>query len=674
MRCDRGGFPKTLFRNSWCGANGTLRVSVGFSGGRRLWVTERDLALHALLCGPTGTGKSKLMEIILLQLALAGRGFLLIDKDDQTAAHLTARLNEAQDAFCPLRLYDIYYLKPSTHMTFCFDPFATMLTGRQYDAWISRCVESVGRILGRKQGIANYKEQMRRLRVLTDILHMVGTRGRDGTHLGLHRALDALNMGNDRWEQLFNGVADNLPRTIACDLWRLHRTNARSRWDETESTYNILRSFLSPLVSEMFRPQAGALNPLECVRRNSIVVAPLGETPYFSREQGDACTAMLIDSFTEACWFARKRFYIAVEEAETVLGEDLGMMLARARKRRCSLLLSIQDLSGLRSAFADLRSKGLSQPGVQFTFQQKTDLDEWADFHATGSLDLSLNWKPMDRPDGYEWHQLVEPSHSCGFQQTWSRGESTTFTDGSTWNESAGVSETDGHREVVNRTTSRGTAHGTSFATNESHGHSSGESTRKIAPDRKDRVKSSGTTASSGITQGESEQETESESDGFSVGRDHQTGTQRTQGTGVSSSRAQGDTYTDGSSRTVQESWSLRSIPLARHREEWYPSGLLHAIEAQYANVKKVLRSLGNRDILLSVRNKPSVLCKVHRLPDPFCNLPTFGEESTQRFIAWTWENHSCFFVPAETEKWTVPSPRKTANSSNGSTTHKRWQ
>jgi hypothetical protein len=141
------------------------------------------LALHALLCGPTGTGKSKLMEIILFQLALAGRGFLLNDKDEQTAAHLMARLNEAQDKFCPLQLYDIYYLKPSINMTFCFDPFAATLAGRWYGAWLDRCVESVGRILGRKQGIANYKEQMRRLRVLTDILHMIGTRGRDAVLL-----------------------------------------------------------------------------------------------------------------------------------------------------------------------------------------------------------------------------------------------------------------------------------------------------------------------------------------------------------------------------------------------------------------------------------------------------------------------------------------------------------
>jgi hypothetical protein len=383
---------------------------------------------------------------------------------------------------------------------------------------------------------------------------------------------------------------------------------------------------------------------------------------------------MLVDSFTEACWFARKRYYIAVEEAEAVLREDLGMMLARARKRKCSLILSIQDLSGLRSAFADLRSKGLSQPGIQFTFQQKTDLDEWADLHGTGSLDFSLNWKPMDRPDGYEWHRIIEPSQSRSTQETWSRGGNSTVTDAEGWMHSEGESETEGQRETVNRTTSRGMSRGTSFATNENYGKSSGESTRKRGLDGKEKVKSSGTSSSSGTTQGESEQETESESDGVSSGWDCQRGIQRTDGSNGSTSHAHGATYNDGGSLTTQESRSLRSIPLARHREEWYPSGLLYPIEAQYAMVRKLLRSLGNREILLSVKNKPSVLCKVHRLPDPFCEIPTFGEESTQRFIEWTWENHPCFFVPSETEKWIVPSHRKTSNSSNGSTTRKRWE
>jgi len=286
--------------------------------------------------------------LTILQLLFQGVGLSLIDPDSKTADDTMAHIAAYAERLNPLALRNIYYLNPSTGVTFSYDPCATKLTGRDYDNWLYTRIEAIARIFGRKQGIANYKDQMRRDRVLRDVLYMCCTKGKDGKYFGLHRLFDCLNMGNDNRLKMFNRVCDFLPTYIARDLWRINKMSVRDRYYEIESTLNIVTAFLSPLVVEMLSGKAPTLDIHSIVRNNGTILAGLSETTGFSKENGCAIGSMLINDIEDACYAIKQRHFLIVEESDKMLGQDIGDLLRRARKRKLSVILSAGSLGAFK--------------------------------------------------------------------------------------------------------------------------------------------------------------------------------------------------------------------------------------------------------------------------------------------------------------------------------------
>ena len=681
-REDKGTLRKLL--ESIATIVGGIVVSLGFSPGpgrrrEEILLTEADMAKHVAILGPTGMGKSRLVGGIGLQLAVQGAGLCLVDKDSKTVEDLMGHLMEFSEYLNPLRLWDIHYLSPSKDRTFSYDPFFTRLTGQEYEFWLDRRVDAVARILGRPHGISDYRQQMRRERVLTDVLYMVGTRGKHGRHLGLHRALDALDMGNDRWTRDFNLVCENMPVEVARDLWRLHHTNARDRRLETESTLNILRAFLSPLVKEMVSGKATPIDFTQIVQRKGIILASLGETPFFSDEQGNAIGAMVIHDIVDACWFVKQRYYLIVEEVKRLLGTDLGDVLNRARKHELSAILVGTSLSSFKDQYTDIRSDVLSQPGVHILFQQKTDLDELAELAGTGTLRFDRVWRPMDRPDGHDWHVLREMSLTEGEQATWGDGEDTSVADLEGGMEGEGESQEEGVTDTTSAQVSRGKTKGRGTTAVEQHSDSrasTGPSGGTVLDNRGKKTRTTGSTDGTGFHQSETEQESESNTDGESRGVSHKKGFRTTRGTNWSRSRSRGQKHTAGGGRSRQRTISFRHVPLQRYRTEWYPAGLEEEIPTQYARVKRTLRSLGVAEAMICVLNRKPVVFAIRELPDPFSGFPALARTETKHFIDWTWDQNNFFFVPTECEKWVrgkLPLRKPMNGSSNGSTIPVRW-
>lgn len=672
-------------------------ISLGTTWNAEIILSEEMLARHCLLCGPTGTGKSKLMESMALQIAAHGHGLTLIDKDGKTARDFFARISECLDKISPFRRRQVYFLQPSEEQMFAYDPFETKYTGRKYRLWLPQRVETVGRILGRKQGVVDYKEQVRRERYMSDVLFLVGTKV-NGKHLGVNRALDVLDIGGGAWRRMFDKIAPYLPREILVDWLELQRMSPRDRKFYTDSTWNWFRAFLChDLVKEMLDNKKQSIDFAEVIRSDGIIIADLEETPFFPEEPGDAVAALLSNEIADACYFEKRRHYLFLEEADKVFGEHIGDWLARARKRKLSLVISIQDLSALKNERTDLRGKALSQPGIHIAFRQKgrEELEEFSHLFATGVLDFSVKLRPMDRPDGHDWHVVKERGTSitrnraitngasemdtetegetfgtsmvCTASQNRSRSRaiSNTFMDTITWQDS------DTEQEAFNLSKNKQKSQGASNARSwDEHQNLLGIPTAGIGGSHSDtESKAEGKQFGLSVMRGRTAADGGSRGNGGGVSNGTQEGEGRAVAIGNSqqvhgsSSKARGKNNSVTNGHAESESTHFRHIPLQRYREELYAEGLKTILEAQYARFKKILRRLGTGEFMIVGDDGIPAVGRAHFVPDPkFVCVENFKR------MVWSW--HPCFFVPtgeSGTNGYTPSSGNSSRRSNNSS-------
>jgi hypothetical protein len=615
--------------------NSDLAIRIGMVGRNPLDLDYDMISRHVGILGVTGEGKSRLVETMAEQLIDQGQGVAVPDPDGKTVTDLAARLAEKRKRLNALKRYKLFYLKPSPDMAFSYDPFYTTMTGQAYDFWLPCRVASIGRTIGRPVGISDYRDQLRRLRVLMDILFLVGTNDGHGRHHGLSRLDDALDMGNKPWERLYIPVRGRMPRSVAKDLWRLHRMPFRDRQYETESAVNIVTGFLcngSPMIKEILGQKAPPIDCRYIVKRHCVLLADLSENPYASQEQMNAIAAMLYTDLFDACWYVQEPFFLFAEEIESVLGADLGKILTRARKRKCSLIYSMQSLSCLKDKFTDITDKAIGQPGIIISFRQRTQLDTLAEIFGTRSLDFTLNMRPTVLPAGEEIRIVPEHSRSRSTQTRWGLVLGLSGTHALGGSRQAGMNmgstETDG--------TSAGLADGQ--MSTKSHAdmfsHEPGKS-RRLASD----TDSSGQQTSRVATQGTNH--ALALSSGFSM----------TEGENWMRSLARLFSQQTGGGETQQESVTYRHMVFPKHDIRWFPNGLLFSLDMQYAFWKRLVTSLGKQEILISIGNLPTMLCRVRDVPDAFEGKPRWRSYITQKFTRELCRK-PCFFVPEGFEKW----------------------
>jgi len=268
--------------------------------------------------------------------------------------------------------------------------------------------------------------------------------------------------------------------------------NARDRRLETESSLNIATSFLTPFVKQTLSGKAPPIDFIQIVERGEIVLASLGETPFFSTEQGQIFAAMIVNDIEEACWFVQQRYYLICEQTEKILGADLSDNLRRARKRKLTLILVGNSLSAFRDQYTDITSDVLSQPETHILFRQKDDLDELAELAGTPALNFDQLWKPMDRPDGHDWHEVAEVSFGEGQRMDWGAGTDVSEGDSDGGMEGEGEPEEEGVTRTRSRDVSRGTMKGTGVTQGEQHGTSSGRTGPQSHMDHVEKSKHAG--------------------------------------------------------------------------------------------------------------------------------------------------------------------------------------
>lgn len=278
-----------------------MELHLGQTFDSEFILTEENLATHVLISGGSGGGKSKLTRLMIEQMAEQDQGCALVDTDSLTAQEAYAAIHASTKVSAERKKKTIL-LQPGPEKTFKFDPFDTDLTGKEYRYWLFRQVKQTGRILGRKQGQADYKEQPTRERWMGNVLWLVGTKV-NGKHLGLHRALDVLRLGTPAWDRMFSKVEPYLPDQVVFDWKELRTMSFRDRRLETHSTANWFIQFFSDLVIETLSGPGEPINFRKIVSEGWTLLCDFGETSFFSKEQGEAFAAMVISSLLDAAYF-----------------------------------------------------------------------------------------------------------------------------------------------------------------------------------------------------------------------------------------------------------------------------------------------------------------------------------------------------------------------------------
>lgn len=279
-------------------------MELGKHGNENLMVHETR-PRHAFFNGETGSGKSKLIEHLFWERMCKQKGGCIIDPVGDLAEAIMARIAATKDV-SPVHQRKVIYLEPSTEMTFKFDPFDTAYTGKVYDAWFPAKCESINRVFARKEGVENYREMPRRERVMVDVLEFVGRNQKDGTHFGLHQAMDSLNVHTKKWDKMFEHASKVMPDYIVDDWLLMKRMNQNQFLQFTESTVNWLRQFLSPVVRAIFTGNVPSIDFQKIIAENGVILCNLRPNAFFSRDQSNGIAGLIVNEVREA---AERNFY-----------------------------------------------------------------------------------------------------------------------------------------------------------------------------------------------------------------------------------------------------------------------------------------------------------------------------------------------------------------------------
>lgn len=432
---------------------------------------EEDLTIHSCVLGQSGSGKSKFLELLMRYLMTAKRGFALIDPHGDLSEDLLAYAAYRKVGKGDTDLLSrLHYVEPTYEQIFHLDlfrfqPEKEIASKEEYDrayiTWLHAKIDSVSRVVLRKQGVASFEGMTRLQRVLRNVLAAVGTAiGPNGKHLPLSDALVLLDVNHPRHNDVYRRVVDHLDDDIRADFHVLRGLPPRERRTETESTVNWLRSFLSPIVRSIFTDQVETIDFRSIMQNGEILLVNLRETNYFSADQAFAIGGLFIHEILSTAQNTprkdRKPFYLIVDEAGEFIGPDIGRALGIMRKFKLSICLAAQDLSSFKKDDLDLRPKVLSQCGTVVSFRQTwpEDLDILVRVMCMGNLDFQKYYQVVDRPDGYEFVKIDDYSESFKRSENWSNAFATTETSTSSQQKSTGKTHAETMRfSDLNRTT-----------------------------------------------------------------------------------------------------------------------------------------------------------------------------------------------------------------------------
>jgi hypothetical protein len=383
------------------------------------------------ILGGSGRGKSSLLEHMVRQDILAGRGLCLVDPHGTLADSIVAwcasrRLNdlrrihiiEAADlnwsaSFNPLRLDG--FSDPSVRV----------------DAMVAACAQVWG-------GEDTTKTPLLR-KCLTAVFYALAVRG-----LTLVEGAELINSTDPH--QVRRNLTDNLPDYIIEGLWRdfngLKRGEFLEQFGSTNSRLNLFLG--SPAVRRILGQTSRCIDLKQVMDRGEILIVNLAAKDKLSHENvrvlGTLLTSELfLLAVARDRVSARRPFTLYIDECSEFVTDDVERMLDQTRKFGLHVVLAHQRLSQLKRRSEFIRDAVLGGTHTKVVFGGLWDDDAEVMarevFRETMSVERPKHIldKPIVVDEVPYW--LESETNTSSASQTYTASE------GTTWGASAGASE-----------------------------------------------------------------------------------------------------------------------------------------------------------------------------------------------------------------------------------------
>jgi len=643
-------------------------------------IVEEMLRKHMMVLGATGTGKSRFLLLLIWLLIRNYRSLCLIDPDGDLCDDIIAALSAyAERIGTDSVIQRTHLLELSPDVVFRHDFYRYSgpypIGSFAHCCWLERRVEDHCKVILRRtqQGSDDFGVQVRLERFLRDYLYATAVPlDQEGNHLGWTRGLPLLDPQHGKHDEQFDLVSPHLPPEVVSDFQKIRNTTRpidQERW--LESTINRLRSLLFSLVKQIYSDTLNVVDFGRLINEpGQIVLVDMKDTEYFSPDQANAVGGLIIQeilSHARTRPGQRSQFYLVVDECWRFLADSLCRALAGHRKYGLSCILAAQHIGRLQNERVNMIPDIVENCRAFVTFQQShpDHLELLAKTIGYGNVDFSELYQVVDRPDGYDWHALEEHSVTKTEQNSWQIAHGTT--------ESSGTSDELTQSQSTHESWSRGESHqqGSTLTEGNSetmgYGSTHGNSETPLIADGRIQERfpvydsHDSTNYGSGSSQSSSETHSQgtssslgggtSETAGGSHGTSHSQGTQEKSGIGGSS----------GKSRTV----SRKMVPLARHREEWHPTGRLRkAVADQFHRMMQQIHGLKTRQAVARLPDVAQAIAfEVHFVADPYVSA-NYKAAQIKRFKAKLFATHDYYIKPTlsaenESDHGSLPSLKR---------------
>lgn len=412
-------------------ALGTMRK------GRELTLSDEERSRHIHVVGASGTGKSKLLECMIRQDLLSGRGLCLIDPHGTLAdaivewcaalnidKHRRFHLIDPKDkdwvaGFNPLR----------------FDPELDLNT--RVDAMVETCAEVWG------------GEDLNQTPLLTTCLQLVFY-ALASNDLTLVEAVE-LTASSDP-HAIRQRLTGSLPNSVYESYWReLNGLSKRDFEERFSSTRRRLLRFLgAPSISRILGQRQRTLDLRRVMDEGDVVIVNLAARGSLSEENARLLGAMITSELRLAALSRDARtaqqhpFSLYIDECYDYLTGDVETMLDQTRKFGLHVILAHQRLGQLRKRSEAIYNgvMGGAQTKIVFGGMSDEDAEIMAREVYRSSFNLERPKHILDKPVVVDEVPYWLDSESWGTSEssTTSTGTTTSGSESSNWSSGSGTS------------------------------------------------------------------------------------------------------------------------------------------------------------------------------------------------------------------------------------------